>query len=220
MFFVTCGVGRAEKSVEQLTEELRQRDEVIRKLEVNLEIARAESELFQEKWSEAQLRAQMLGVNPADDAAAQAQRELVDSVRTLYLAEAERQRLVEELKRVIVAVESGKEMAAEMKRAKELIAASDRPLLQEAPGQGPINAANLVGAQIVDVNGKLRLVVLNIGMLHGVRVGMPFVVVRGDKVVAQLMVVEVRKRICGALIERIESGVTLVAGDAARVTKS
>lgn len=220
LFFVTVGVGRAEPSVEQLTAELRQRDEIIRRLAANLEIARAESELFQEKWSEAQLRAQMLGVNPTDGAAAQAQRQLVDSVRSLYLVEAERKRLLEELKRVILAVESGKEVTAELQRAKELIAANDKSLLQELPDQAPKNGANLAGAQILDVNEKLRLVVLNVGMFHGARVGMPFVILRGDKVVAELRVVEVRRNICGALVEKIEQGVTLVAGEAARVTKS
>jgi len=51
-------------------------------------------------------------------------------------------------------------------------------------------------------------------------VGMPFLVVRGDRVVAELRVVEVRRRICGALIEKVEKGVALAVGDAARVTKS
>ena len=212
LFFLTFEIGRAEESVEQLKE-------VIRKLEANLAIARDESELFQKKWSEARLRAQMLGVNPADDAATQAQRQLVESVRALYLAEAERQRLIEELKRVLLAVESNKDVAAELQRAKELLAASDRPLPSER-GNEPKSTSALGGAQIVDVNAKLRLVVLDVGLAQGVRVGMPFVVLRGGKIVAELKVVEVRRRICGALIEKAEQGVTLVVGDTARVTKS
>jgi hypothetical protein len=35
-----------------------------------------------------------------------------------------------------------------------------------------------------------------------------------------LRVVEVRRRICGALIEKVEKNVTLATGDSARVTKS
>jgi hypothetical protein len=46
------------------------------------------------------------------------------------------------------------------------------------------------------------------------------VVWRGDRIVAELRVVEVRQRICGALIEKLEQKVTLQAGDKARVTKS
>jgi hypothetical protein len=59
-----------------------------------------------------------------------------------------------------------------------------------------------------------------VGLLQGARVGMPLVVWRGDRVVAQLKIVEVRQRICGALIERVEKKVTLKAGDKAGVTKS
>jgi hypothetical protein len=49
---------------------------------------------------------------------------------------------------------------------------------------------------------------------------MPFVVLHGDRVVAELKVVEVRRRICGAVIGKVDEDVTLAAGDAARVTKS
>jgi hypothetical protein len=49
---------------------------------------------------------------------------------------------------------------------------------------------------------------------------MPMVVLHGDRVVAELRIIEVRQRICGALIERMEKRVTLKMGDIARVTKS
>ena len=46
------------------------------------------------------------------------------------------------------------------------------------------------------------------------------VVIRGDEVVAELKVVEVRERICGALIERVKRGITLRTGDVARVANN
>jgi hypothetical protein len=73
---------------------------------------------------------------------------------------------------------------------------------------------------VLDVNPSLRLVVLNMGLFQGARVGMPLVVLHGDRVVAELKIVEVRPRICGALIERVDRKVTLKAGDKARVTKN
>lgn len=75
-------------------------------------------------------------------------------------------------------------------------------------------------AKIVDVNDSLRAVVLNVGRQVGVRIGMPFVVLHGERVVAQLKVVEVRDRVCAAKIEKIEKNVSLKAGDSALVTKS
>jgi hypothetical protein len=49
---------------------------------------------------------------------------------------------------------------------------------------------------------------------------MPLVILRGDRVVAELKIVEVRPRICGALVERVEKKVTVKAGDKAQVAKS
>jgi hypothetical protein len=100
-----------------------------------------------------------------------------------------------------------------------VLATSDRPVAgqtaKSATGEGTLGAAT-----VLDVNPNLRLVVLNVGLVHGARVGMPLVVLRGDRVVAELKIVEVRQRICGALIERLETRVTLKTGDVVRVTKS
>jgi len=200
-----------------------QQETVIRLLTENLAIARTESELFQKRWSEAQLRAQTLGVNFADDSVTQAQRQLVESIRALYLAQAERQRLVEQLQRLLQAIEKQSDVTEELARTKALLAATMQPDTS-APVAGkavdrPV-AGTIESATVLDVNPSLRLAVLNVGSLQGARVGMPLVVFRGDRVVAELKIVEVRPRICGALVERMEKKVTLKAGDKARVTKN
>jgi hypothetical protein len=237
LFFIVTGLLAAEEArpataaedelrvlVEKLTgdnqrlrTELEQRETVIRLLTENLAIARTESELFQKKWSDAQLRAQTLGVNFADETATQAQRQLVESVRALYLAEAERQRLIEQLQRLLDAVQKQGDVAGELARTKALLTASKQAGPQP---KGTATAGTLESAAILDVNPNLRLVVLNIGLLQGARVGMPLVVLHGDQVVAELKIVEVRQRICGALIEQMEKKVALKSGDPARVTKS
>ena len=81
-------------------------------------------------------------------------------------------------------------------------------------------SATLDAARVVAVNPELRLVVLNVGREQGARVGMPVAVLHDERVVAELRVVEVRRKICGAVIEKLENNVTLNAGDPARVTKS
>lgn len=205
-----------------MQQELVQREAVIRKLTEELAIARTESELFQKKWADAQLRAQSLGVKFGDNDDSALQHELIDGVRALHLAELERQRLVDQLKRLLAGLESGADVTAEIARAKSLLTA-----IRPATGDGSTTNTTVTGpeptlesARVLEVNPNLRLVVLNVGLLHGVRVGMPFVVFRGDRVVAELKVVEVRRRICGALIENVDKDVMLTAGDAARVTKS
>jgi hypothetical protein len=204
---------------QRLTTELEQRETIIHLLTENLAVARTESELFQKRWSEEQLRAQALGVNFADDSGRQVQRQLVESVRALYLAEAERQQLVTQLQRLLDAVQRQADVTGEVERTRALLAATDRP----AAGQ-PRTAASTDGAldaaRVLEVNPNLRLVVLNIGLLQGARIGMPVVILRGDRVVAELKIVEVRRRVCGALIERVERKVTLQVGDVGRVTKT
>ena len=202
---------------QRLKTELEQHETVIRLLTENLAIARTESELFQNKWSDAQLRAQTLGVNFADETVTHAQRQLVESVRALYLAEAERQRLIEQLQRLLDAIQKRGDVSGELARTKALLATSEQPASSQT---GKTAAGTVESAAVLDVNPNLRLVVLNIGLLQGARVGMPMVVLRGDRVVAELEIVEVRRRICGALVGRTEKNVTLKAGDLARVTKS
>jgi hypothetical protein len=202
---------------QRLKTELEQRETIIRLLTENLAIARTESELFQKKWSDAQLRAQTLGVNFVDETATQAQRQLVEGVRALYLAEAERQRLIEQLQRLLDAIQKHGDVSGELVRMKALLATSEQP---NSGQSGKATEGTLESAVVLDANPNLRLVVLNIGVLQGARVGMPLVVLRGDRVAAELRIVEVRKQICGALIERTEKKVKLRTGDVARVTKS
>lgn len=199
---------------EALRQDLEQREAVIRSLTESLAIARTESELFQKQWGEAQLRAQMLGVNFADANATQAQRQLVETVRALYLAEAERKQLVDQLTRLLEAVQTNGDVAGEVERTKNLLAANDRATAAR------VSVGTLESAQVVDVNPKLHVVVLNVGLLHGAQIGMPFVVFRGDRVVAWLKIVEVRRNVCAALIEKVERDVTLTTSDTARVTKT
>jgi hypothetical protein len=202
----------------RLKTDLEQRETIIRLLTENLAVARTESELFRKKWSEAQLRAQTLGVDFAADNGAQTQRQLAESVRALYLADAERQGLVAQVQRLIDALQKPGDVAGELARTKALFEAADRSpsgRTTSSPPQGGLGAAS-----VLDVNPDLRLVVLNIGQLQGARIGMPMVVVRGEHVVAELKVVEVRQRICGALIERVKEGVTLKTGDVARVARN
>lgn len=203
----------------RLTTELEQRETVIHLLTESLAVARTESELFQKRWSEEQLRAQALGVNLGGDSGRQVQRQLVESVRALYLAEAERQQLVTQLERLLDAVQRQVDVTGEVAQARALLAATDRPAADPRSTAGTADGA-LDAAKVLEVNPDLRLVVLNVGLLQGARIGMPVVILRGDRVVAELKIVEVRRRICGALIEQVERKVTLRAGDVGRVTKN
>src|SRR5258706_3631759 len=98
--------------------QLAERDAAIKTLMESVAIARTESELFQKLWTEAQLRAQTFGANLTDADANASQRQLVASLRLLQLAEAEGQRLIEQLNRLLAAVQTGRNVSGEVDRAR------------------------------------------------------------------------------------------------------
>jgi len=93
-------------------------------------------------------------------------------------------------------------------------AAPAMPVTGGAPQQ------TLESGQVVNLNWSLQMAVINLGEVHGVRLGMPFAVIQGDRIVGRLKVVEVRKKISGAVIERMDRDKTIQVGDRVRITKS
>ena len=225
LFFVIGGVIWADdETLRQALDQLsasyaeaqgksRDREVAVKALTESLAIARTESELFQTLWTKAQVRAQTVSANLAEPDVATTQRQLVETLRKLYLAETERQRWLELLKRLVAGVESNRNVTGEIAAAKQLLAEKSISAIK------PSGSSSLVAARILEVNPKLRLVVLDVGMQQGVRIGMPLIIFRGDRVITELRVVDVRQKICGAVIENVDNNVTLKAGDTARVTK-
>ena len=64
---------------------------------------------------------------------------------------------------------------------------------------------SLTDGMVVSIKEELSLVVANVGSRQGVRVGMPFKVVRDDHIIGTVRVVDVREKICGAVIQSLDS---------------
>jgi hypothetical protein len=60
-------------------------------------------------------------------------------------------------------------------------------------------------ATVISVKDEWSLVVGNVGEKQGVKIGMPLRVMRDDRKIATLRVVDVRQKICGAVIEQMDS---------------
>ena len=192
--------------------QLRDREAAVRALATSVAIARTESELFQHLWSEAQVRAQTFGANLLESDAAATRRQLVEVLQKLYFAEADRLRLVALLNRLVGDIDSNQDVLGDITVARELLAARSARV-------NDVVASSLAAAHVLEINEKLQMVVLDVGGNQGARVGMPLIILRGNRMVAELRVVEVRPTISGALIEKVEHNVTIKAGDTARVTK-
>jgi len=66
---------------------------------------------------------------------------------------------------------------------------------------------------LIDVNRGLRMAVLDVGALRGVRPGMCFDVLRDGRYVARLRAVDVREMVTGAVIEDLQMQYPPVKGD-------
>jgi len=58
---------------------------------------------------------------------------------------------------------------------------------------------------VISVKDEWSFVVGNFGEKQGVKIGMPLRVMRGERKIATLRVVDVRQQICGAVIQEMDS---------------
>ncbi|MFN2508755.1 MAG: hypothetical protein ABR589_08280, partial [Chthoniobacterales bacterium] len=85
---------------------------------------------------------------------------------------------------------------AQLRSTNDLIAKATAPN-EPQPG--------LMDGSVISVKDEWSLVVGNLGEKQGVKIGMPLRVVRNDKTIATLRVVDVRQKICGAVIQEMGS---------------
>jgi len=69
----------------------------------------------------------------------------------------------------------------------------------DLPGPG------LMDGNVISVKDEWSFVVGNLGEKQGVKIGMPLRVMRGDRRIASLRVIDVRQKICGAVIQDMDS---------------
>jgi DNA-binding cell septation regulator SpoVG len=64
---------------------------------------------------------------------------------------------------------------------------------------------SLMDGSVISVKDEWSFVVGNLGEKQGVKIGMPMRVMRDDRKIATLRVVDVRQKICGAVIQEMNS---------------
>lgn len=205
--FVSGSASAGENS--SLTESKKFESEAVKTLTESLAESNAEAELFRRKYSDLQLRMEALGLESADKDRAKLEQRLLNAVSDLQLAQIEREQYRDQMLRLTEAMlhllktstggdaKARAEVEAQLRSTSALIAESSRPA--EAP-QG------LMDGSVVSVKDEWSLVVGNFGENQGVKIGMPLRVVREGRLIATLRVVDVRQRICGAVIQEMDSG--------------
>jgi len=202
---VTAGALLAQQ--EELRRQLSLSQETVKTLTTSLAESNAEAELFRRKFADLQLRMEALGLASASKDRAKLEQRLLTAVSDLQLAQKERDQyrdqmmqLSETMLRYLKTAEGGD---AQARMDVEAQLRGMNALVDKSTKAQPQNGSLLDGS-VISVKEEWSFVVGNFGAREGVKIGMPLRVKRGDDVIARLRVVDVRERICGAVIQ--ESG--------------
>jgi len=194
---------------EELRKQLSIHQESVRTLTSSLAESNAEAELFRRKFSDLQLRMEALGLASANKDRAKIEQRLLTAVSDLQLAQKERDeyrdqmlRLNEAMLRYLKTSQGGDAQArmdleAQLRGTNTLVARSTTAPQSAQP--------NLMDGSVISVKDEWSFVVGNLGEKQGVKIGMPLRVMRGERKIGTLRVVDVRQKICGAVIQEMDS---------------
>ncbi|HEY2101855.1 MAG TPA: hypothetical protein VGH08_01240 [Chthoniobacterales bacterium] len=194
---------------EELRRELSLSRETVETLTNSLAESNADAEVFRRKFTDLSLRMEALGLASASNDRAKLEQRLLTAVSDLQLAQKERDqyrdqmmRLSETMMRYLKTTEPGD---AEARMEVEAQLRGTNALAQNA-SNAPAPSPSLLDGSVISVKEEWSFVVGNFGAQQGVKIGMPLRVKRGDSVIANLRVVDVRERICGAVVQEMGSG--------------
>ena len=195
----------------------------IKALTDSLAMANNEAEVFKRQAADLQLKLDAYGLAGLDKEPEKIEQRLLAAVRDLRLLKKQNEDAVTQLVRlsesiqVLIKTTEGINPQARMVVETELRKTSEILGTPNAAKAQSIEAT-LSDGMVVDTKEDLSLVVANIGAKHGVKVGMPFQVWRDNRRIGNVRVVDVRDRICGAVIQNLVSEKeTVKSGDRLRV---
>ena len=190
-----------------------------RRLRSDLEDARkafaastAEAEIFRRQVKEMTLRMEALGASTANPSLLE--QRVLQAANTLRFSEASRQELNKALVRLAnIASEFAKRpdaeaklvLETELKRVDEVLAKAVGGELLDETAKTAESGTDLMNGKVSAVEPKIGCVVINLGAKQGVKVGMPFKVTRGDKLIGTLRVVDARQGFAGTIVQNLAS---------------
>ena len=192
----------------ELRKQLSLEGETVKTLTDSLAESNAEAELFRRKFSDLKLRMEALGLESANKDRAKLEQRLLTAVSDLQLQQKEREQYRDQMLRLTEALlqflqtSQGGDATARMELETQLRGVNS--LLGKANAGTPAQPT-LMDGRVISVKEEWSLVVGNFGEKHGVKLGMPLRVLRGDRLIATLRVVDVRQKICGAVIQELGS---------------
>jgi len=203
----------AASEIADLHKRLALNDQTVKRLSESLAVANGEAEYFRNQAFELKLRLEALGLESVGDDESKRQGRLLQAVRDLQVVQEEKDRLATQLIEMSESIlrylsnaettdfEARLDIETQLRKASEVLGYI--PANVERPAAAP---ASLLDAAVMSIKEDLSLVVINIGSRHGVKYGAMFRVVRGEKSIAKVQVVDVREAIAGAVIQELDLG--------------
>jgi hypothetical protein len=194
---------------EDLQRQLSIVQESLKALTSSLAESNAEAELFRRKYSDLQLQMEALGLASANKDRAKLEQRLLAAVSDLQLAQKERDEYRDQMLRLDEAVlcylKTSQSVDAKARMDVETQLRSIDKLVTKSANQTESPEPSLMDGNVISVKDEWSFVVGNLGEKQGVKIGMPMRVMRGDQRIATLRVIDVRQRICGAVIQEMDS---------------
>lgn len=186
-----------------------------------LAMAQAEAKAYREAWLELKRRDEVLGLTALSPEVRDAQDKVARLSGELIRAQKDRETLLEKAEKIM---EAAIRWAGESDSSKKALARADfesrkRDFLATIQDEGGVRplASGVTDAQVVAVDRKQQALVLNLGRAQGAREGMPFRILRGDKVVGSCRLIEVRELVSAGMTEHLNQGTELKVGDRAAI---
>jgi hypothetical protein len=194
---------------EDLLRQLSIAQESLKALTSSLAESNAEAELFRRKYSDLQLQMEALGLASANKNRAKLEQRLLAAVSDLQLAQKERDEYRDQMLRLDEAVlcylKTSQSGDAKARMDVETQLRSIDKLVTKSTNAPESPESSLMDGNVISVKDEWSFVVGNLGEKQGVKIGMPMRVMRGDQRIATVRVIDVRQRICGAVIQEMDS---------------
>jgi hypothetical protein len=194
---------------EQLQKQLSIARESLRALTSSLAESNAQAEELRRKYSDLELRMEALGLASANKDRAKLEQRLLAAVSDLQLAQKERDEYRDQMLRLNEAVlcylQTSQSGDAKARMDVEAQLRSINTLMTKSTSAPDQPEPSLMYGSVISVKEEWSFVVGNLGEKQGVKIGMPMRVMRDDRNVASLRVVDVRQKICGAVIQQMDS---------------
>lgn len=190
----------------------------------SLATANADASVAREQYAKLRTVLEGLGIGALEGNRDQVQEKLLAALSDLRIVDEQKRSSTEALvalsEAALVFAKNSTSADVEAKQGLETAIAKAEEVIRGANGAGTVaqSGSDLHQAKVLSTKPEAALVVLNVGSRDGVRAGMPFTIFRQDQAVAQVMVVDVRKSISGAVIqETAAKGASPMVGDIGRI---